>query len=50
MGCDKIVKTLVLICKHSQFLNPKPGKLECSYHAKLYAKQQMNKCISWSTN
>jgi len=50
IGCEKIVKTLVLIRKHSQLLNLKPGKLECSYHAKLHCKQQMNNCISWSTN
>jgi hypothetical protein len=50
MACEKIVKTLVLIHKHSQFLNLKPGKMECSYDAKLYDKQQMNNYISWSTN
>jgi hypothetical protein len=50
MGCEKIVKTLVLIRKHSQFLNLKTGKMECNFHAKLYGKQQMNNCISWSTN
>jgi hypothetical protein len=44
----KIVKTSVLPEKHSQLLNLKPGKMDCSYHAKIYGKQQMNNCTSWS--
>jgi len=50
IGCEKIVKTLVLISKRSKLLNLKPGKMERSHHSKLYGKQQMNNSISWSTN
>jgi hypothetical protein len=47
---EKIVKTSVLVHKHSQLLNLKPGKMECSNHAKIYGKQQINNRISWSIN